>query len=148
MVAGIPKFLLVPASQRRAVTQAVRKMPAVRRSLHERGYAETLAWLRSCSRPSLEKEERGTAAKRTNHVIETLPGRTSCLERSLVVWWVAGEDAELKLGVAPGEGSGPHRFHAWVEQNGVVINDSPEVAAEFLPLIGQAAEATDPAVFD
>ena len=90
----------------------------------------------------------GLVARRANTAIVGLPWRANCLERSLVVWWVAGAEAQLKLGVATGDGSEPHRFHAWVERDGVVINDSPGVAAEFLPLVGQAVESTDPAVFD
>jgi len=96
----------------------------------------------------LDPEELDWVAIRVNTAIEALPWRISCLERSLVVWWIAGDDAEIVRGVAVGNGTEPHRFHAWVEYKGVVLNDSSDVAAVFVPLIARAAETSDPALFD
>jgi len=100
------------------------------------------------SRPRLDVGDLIPAARAVDAAMRTLPWRISCLERSLVVWWVAGDDAEIVRGVAVGNGTEPHRFHAWVEYNGVVLNDSSDVAAVFLPLIARAAETSDPALFD
>ena len=60
--------------------------------------------------------------------------KLTCLERSVVVWWVVGgsEVAEMQFGVRPSKTSVPD-FHAWVEADGVVVNDRANVSAEFLP---------------
>ena len=60
--------------------------------------------------------------------------RANCLQRSMTLWWMLrrrGQAADLRIGVR----SEPERpaFHAWVEQNGVVLNDSPDVADRFAP---------------
>lgn len=61
--------------------------------------------------------------------------RPTCLTRSLVLRYLLqrrGVAADLRLGVATLGG----RFaaHAWVEHDGQVINDSPDVARRFAPL--------------
>jgi hypothetical protein len=58
-----------------------------------------------------------------------------CLHRSLAAWWLlrrAGYDPVLQLGVRPnGERMD---FHAWLEIDGVVVNDRPHVAQWWLPI--------------
>ncbi len=64
--------------------------------------------------------------------------RANCLERSLVTCWIAanrGIPAALRIGVGQGE-DGERRFHAWVEADGLVINDSAMVASEYLQFPG------------
>lgn len=61
----------------------------------------------------------------------------SCLERSLVLWWLLrrrGIPAELRIGARKQEG----RFeaHAWVELENVVLNDSGEEHLHFEPFDG------------
>lgn len=60
--------------------------------------------------------------------------RTNCLEQSLVLWWLLqkrGFAAELRFGARKEEG----RFeaHAWVELEGVVLNDTLEHHLHFAP---------------
>ncbi|MBZ5526981.1 MAG: lasso peptide biosynthesis B2 protein [Acidobacteriia bacterium] len=61
-------------------------------------------------------------------VERNLPLRPNCLERSLALWWMLrreGFPAELHIGAR----QGPQGFeaHAWVEDGGRVLNDSPDV---------------------
>ncbi len=64
--------------------------------------------------------------------------RANCLERSLVTCWIAvnrGIPADLRIGLRQDE-DGERRFHAWVEADGRVINDSPMVASEYQTFAG------------
>jgi hypothetical protein len=70
-----------------------------------------------------------------------------CLERSLVVWWLAGDDSVIRFGVAPRTADKPHVFHAWVERDGLVVNDHPDVASHFLPLSADEVGSADPLDF-
>ena len=45
-----------------------------------------------------------------------------------------GIGAELRLGVQPY----PFNAHAWVELNGVALNEEPEIISQFVPLEGFA----------
>lgn len=61
--------------------------------------------------------------------------RPKCLARSLALRRMlraAGIPAEMKIGVArPGDG---FEAHAWVEVEGRVVNDAPDIATRFRPL--------------
>lgn len=62
------------------------------------------------------------------------PFRAPCLPRSLVLWGLLrkrGMDARLRIGVR----RGPNGFdaHAWVEHDGAVLNDRPDVAERYKP---------------
>ena len=61
------------------------------------------------------------------------PGRARCLEQSLALYVLLrrrGVPAELKLGVQPY----PFNAHAWVELQGVALNEEPETIQQFVPL--------------
>lgn len=66
--------------------------------------------------------------------------RPTCLTRSLVLWHVLhrhGAPAELRIGVRR---TGDHfAAHAWVEQDGQVINDAPDIARLYTPVDLSAA---------
>lgn len=54
--------------------------------------------------------------------------RATCLERSIVLWWLLtrrGIDSRIVFGARKEPGG--LRAHAWVEYEGTVINDQPEV---------------------
>jgi hypothetical protein len=62
------------------------------------------------------------------------PFRPTCLPQSLVLWWLLRRQrlaGELHIGVRPE----PNRLeaHAWVEFQGLVLNDSENVARRFAP---------------
>ena len=64
--------------------------------------------------------------------------RANCLHRSMVTWWMLrrrGVDTDIRFGVRPRPGQRPD-FHAWVECDGVVLNDDPSISDEFLPFDG------------
>ncbi|MGB7860479.1 MAG: lasso peptide biosynthesis B2 protein, partial [Acidimicrobiia bacterium] len=98
--------------------------------------------------PPVAGREHIEVAKLVSRAIEAVPWRTNCLERSLVVSWVAGESSVVRRGVLAGAGSEPHKFHAWVEYDGVVINDDPAIGSKYLPFGGDVAITADPDAFD
>jgi hypothetical protein len=61
----------------------------------------------------------------------------SCLEQSLVLWWLLGRrgiPAELRIGAR--KDAGRFQAHAWVELGTVVLNDSGEAHLHFAPFDG------------
>lgn len=59
-------------------------------------------------------------------------GQPSCLERSLALWCLLrrnGIEAELRIG-AQANGR-EFAAHAWVEWDGIVLNDSPDVRKRY-----------------
>ncbi|MGB6199787.1 MAG: lasso peptide biosynthesis B2 protein [Candidatus Acidiferrales bacterium] len=92
----------------------------------------------AASRLALAREVTRLAQKAERHG----PLRPSCLERSLVLWWLLrrrGLPAELRIG-ARKEGA---RFdaHAWVELDGEVLNDSDTVRKHYARFDGPIASA-------
>lgn len=62
------------------------------------------------------------------------PLPATCLSRSLVLIWLLrrqGLVAELRIGVAQADGQ--MMAHAWVEHDGVALNDSQDVAGRYAP---------------
>lgn len=61
--------------------------------------------------------------------------RPNCLSRSLLLEWLLrrrGLRAELRIGVR--RAAGALQAHAWVECEGVPVNDEPDIAKYFAPL--------------
>ena len=66
------------------------------------------------------------------------PWKANCLQRSLVLWWFLlrrGMSSEIRIGVRrrPDAPSGGRQldFHAWVEYQGLVLNDRADVREVF-----------------
>jgi hypothetical protein len=61
----------------------------------------------------------------------------SCLEQSLVLWWLLGRrgiPVELRIGAR--KEAGRFEAHAWVEAGNLVLNDSGEAHLHFAPFDG------------
>lgn len=63
------------------------------------------------------------------------PWPANCLQRSLLLWSLLhrrGLEAELRIGVRrSGEGRRSLSFHAWIEHNGLVLNDRRDVPQRY-----------------
>jgi hypothetical protein len=69
-----------------------------------------------------------------HHSTRLLPWRANCLHRSLVLWWLLdrrGVPAQLRLGVRRLPGADAPDFHAWVELEGRVLNDRPDIREHY-----------------
>ena len=56
---------------------------------------------------------------------------TNCLKKSLVLWYMLRRQqipSELRIGVRL---AGGFKAHAWIEHQGIVLNDSPQVHQDF-----------------
>ena len=91
---------------------------------------------------ALDPPEALHAARRLGRVVNGSarrgPWSANCLERSLTLWWLLrrrGLAGDLHIGVRRRPGGPPGTsaldFHAWVEYEGVVINDVPNVRERF-----------------
>ena len=82
-------------------------------------------------------------ARRTAWVIDVAAKRglwrANCLQRSVTLWWFLGRrgiTSELRIGVRrrrseDASGRSGLDFHAWVERDGTVLNDAPDIRERF-----------------
>lgn len=62
------------------------------------------------------------------------PWKGNCLQRSLLLWWFLlrrGFASEIRIGVRRRPGTRDLDFHAWVECDGVVMNERADVRERF-----------------
>lgn len=62
--------------------------------------------------------------------------KATCLRRSLVLWWMLrrrGSASQVRIGVRMENGE--FTSHAWVERDGQVLNDAPDVGARYRVMI-------------
>ena len=110
--------------------------------------ASGFRWLAGRARPVAKPVDSELSGRRVDSALRALPWHVRCLERSVIVWWVVGDPAGIRLGVRSQEGAGSARFHAWVEVDGRVINDDPGVATNYLPFSQSETPSLDPLLFD
>lgn len=135
---NLRRFLARSGTEQRAAMLAVAVAPLVKLVLRFRGYARTARLLGQLSPSPVSSPERATKNAGAAHgAMRRLPFEMTCLERSLVVWWLLGGDAagSIRFGVAPGEAEDPPNFHAWVEVAGRAVDDGVEHVGSFLPLV-------------
>lgn len=145
MLRDLRRWRRLPKEEKRALRQALVALPLV-------GAALRLAGLRRCHRrlaarpvpaatATAKPEEARAQAQALSIAIDRtgrrLPGGASCLDRSFCLWWLLrrrGIATELRIGVRRSEARTPTNggaqemeAHAWVELDGQVLNDSPNV---------------------
>jgi hypothetical protein len=114
------------------------------------GYGKTLAAVRPASESRLSPPDRLALAQGTAWALAVVvkygPWKPNCLLRSLALGWFLGRKGipfEIQIGVPGGnagvsDGSEPDfSAHAWLELDGVVLNDRQDIAAEFSPFNGR-----------
>jgi len=129
----VRRFIAKPRRVQRAALTAALVAPIVKWNIRHRSYADTVRRLRNRPRsPADGVSDAAAVARAAQAAMRRLPVGLSCLDVSLVVWWLVGggEVAEIRLGVKADDGSGLN-FHAWVEVDGVVINDHPAVGSRY-----------------
>ena len=109
-------------------------LPAISLSLKVRGFQATQRALQNFSIPS--KKEKGSgqrvpdcervnlATRMVNAAARHGLGRSSCLERSLGLWWLLRQEAiasSVRIGARKSDGK--FEAHAWVECEGVALNE-------------------------
>ena len=106
-----------------------------RLSLRTVGFRRTVAAMRSIPKPFANRHSDGAAAARWADSIVKVCGRpygATCLDRSVFLWFLIdqrGLDGRIRIGAAfDGDRL---EGHAWVEVDGNVVNDAPDIAARF-----------------
>ena len=135
------KYLALSPAGRAIVLRSLLLLPVVAALLRARGMERTRAWL-----DRLGRRVRGDTSTLVPREIATLVGaaaflvRARCLSRSLVLWHFLRDRnarAEVRLGVAKLE-DGSLCAHAWVEFDGLPLNDGPGVRERYAVLPSRA----------
>ncbi len=82
--------------------------------------------------PAIQLEKAGLTVRAVRSAELHGPAKPNCLKRSMVLWWMLRRDGiggELHIGARK---NGLHfEAHAWVELDGKVLNDSPDVHTHY-----------------
>jgi Transglutaminase-like superfamily len=133
MLKSLRRFSALARPAQRLFVRAVMVLPLVSASLRLRGFETT--------RSILAKTLSPPAARRDSTVVEksVLTARMvnaadrhglvhpSCLAKSLTLWWLLGRqgiDSHLRIGIRKEHGK--FEAHAWVEREGVALNEPDE----------------------
>ncbi len=121
--------------ERRTLLAAMAWMPLFWLGLHGLGLRRFQAWLqrpRLVTRHNLSMHEIMGMATAVNRAARLVRIPANCLTRSLLLGWLLrrrGVASQLRIGVKMSNGS--LAAHAWVEYEGVPINDQPDVGEQF-----------------
>ena len=83
--------------------------------------------------PPLSQAEAAAIGLAVNRAANHVLGAASCLTRSLLLRWLLrfyGTPSDLRIGVRVEQGK--FAAHAWVEMDGIPVNDQPEAVADFV----------------
>lgn len=132
------KYLALTPAGRAIVLRSLLLLPVVAVFLRTRGMARTMAWLGRRRQRHGGGDPCGLPPQDIARLIDAAASllRVWCLPRSLLLWhFLRARDtaAELRFGVARPERGGL-RAHAWVELDGVPINDRADVIKHYAPL--------------
>lgn len=126
---------LSSGDRRAALVMAV-LVPLLHLSVRWLNFPRTHRWLsrriHPRNRPAADVVDRWVTATTRVQAHSPYPG--NCLSRSLALWWMLrrrGVEATLQLGVAL---AGPFAAHAWVEVEGLVLNDTQDVTIRYTPM--------------
>jgi hypothetical protein len=135
MTGKLAKFLALSGAEKWEFLLAVTLLPLFWLGLHIFGFARFQVWLERAplgkqkSLPLAVLSDIGALVNRAAHYA---PGPVTCLTRSLLLRWLLrrrGIASELRIGVQLVQGK--LDAHAWVEYEGIPINDAQDVAQRF-----------------
>lgn len=125
----------LPPAERRTFIAAVLLMPVAWLGLKFFGLArmqKLLAVKPSSTLAIVRLPEVQALGSLVNMAARRSPFPTTCLTRSMLLGWMLarrGVSSELRIGVQLDQGV--FAAHAWVEWQGVPVNDQPDVATRF-----------------
>jgi hypothetical protein len=146
------KLRVLSRPERRLLSKSVLLLPFIHAALLLVGYSRLRRWMErqaplKAIEPPLYEAAYIPRARDIARIVSIAARhgiyRATCLRRSLLVWWFLrreGIRGEVCFGVRMRDGR--LEAHAWVEYNGVVVNDSPAVRAQYQPLY-HALPSTD-----
>lgn len=122
------------------LAQAFLTMPLIALGLVWPGFRRLHAWLARWPRLAIGELSTGqwptalVTARLVRIAARYNPIRLTCLPRSLALWWLLrrqGLDTDLRIGVTPKKGG--LEAHAWVEFQGVPLDNQDDVRERFAP---------------
>ncbi len=128
-------YRTLSARERKVLLVSLVLLPAFWLGLRLAGLQHFQAWLdRSpvARRAPLRRAEAAALGLAVNRAANHVLGPATCLTRSLLLRWLLrryGTTSDLRIGVRLEQGE--LVAHAWVEMDGVPLNDLPEVIARF-----------------
>jgi hypothetical protein len=135
MIGKLSKFLALTGAEKRMFLSAVMLLPLFWFGLRVFGFARFRAWTErsplGVKKPPSFNELPAIGAL-VNSAAHHALGPANCLTRSLYLCWLLrrrGIASELRIGVQLVQGK--LDAHAWVEYQGVPINDAQDVAQRF-----------------
>jgi len=135
MSGKLAKFLALSTEEKRVFLSAVLLLPLIWLVLRLFGLAHLQAWIDRvpfAARMQLSVAELSDIGALVNSAARYTPSPVTCLTRSLLLRWLLrrrGIASVLRIGVQLVEGR--LDAHAWVEYQGVPINDAPDVGQRF-----------------
>jgi len=134
MLKSLRRFSALERPAQTLFLRALMMLPLVGLSFKFRGFEATRATLRktlSHTTPQTDTDSSETQIALVAHMVNAADRHglvhPSCLVKSLTLWWLLGRQgitSELRVGVRK-EG-GNLEAHAWVERNGIALNEPEE----------------------
>lgn len=129
-------FLSLPASEWRCYFSALLLLPLADISLRLFSWQRCQQWAERWAKSGPTPGRTYPAPRRVAWLVERAarhcPWPATCLRRSLLLWAFllrSGVASELRLGFRIPDGK--FEAHAWVEWNGVPLNDAPDVRSRY-----------------
>ena len=149
------KLQRLSANERRLLTQALVLLPLTFWGVYALGvsrWQRFLTRLASFGTTSNRNSLRDVAASEVSEVARAVKiaaerglFQANCLQQTLVLWCLLRRnhiESELRFGARKQEGQ--LQAHAWVELDGVALNEASDVCLHFSPLAGDAGTAQIP----
>ncbi|QQS47687.1 MAG: lasso peptide biosynthesis B2 protein [Acidobacteriota bacterium] len=143
MISKLRKFLYLENPDKLMLCRALFILPVIAILLRLLGLNRSVSILSflNSKNPGILIEQSGVYVKKAYRIswlvdIATRYGifRANCLQRSLVLWLLLrqrGIQSEIHFGTR--KNNGKFEAHAWVELDGLVLNDSEDVTSIFTP---------------
>ena len=128
-------YRALPEREQKVLLASLALLPLFWLGLRLAGLRRFQAWLdRSpvAQRTSLTQAEAAALGVAVNRAANHVFGPVTCLTRSLLLRWLLrryGTTSDLCIGVRLEQGE--FAAHAWVEKDGIPLNDRPEFAARY-----------------
>jgi hypothetical protein len=124
------RFSALPGPARRLFLRAAAILPLVSLSLYFRGFRKTRTFLEKRlsgakrSARSSAFSDPALTVRMVRAAVRHSVAHPTCLQESLVLWWLLGRQGipcDLRVGVR--KDSEKFEAHAWVERDGVALNE-------------------------
>lgn len=134
MLKSLRRFSALERPAQALFLRALMVLPLVGLSLKFRGFEATRSTLRKILSPATRQADSDSLNKQialTAHMVNAADRHglvhPSCLVKSLTMWWLLGRKgitSQLRVGIR--KESGNFEAHAWVEREGMALNEPEE----------------------